>query len=95
MDRRLFEIGKSTKVAVELRRDLCALLSRGGFQLAKCMCNQKKVLGTIPTSYRAPSVLDLNLNSNFLPTERTFVVECNMNNDRFIFKMAPKDKPFT
>ena len=86
---------KSTEVAVELRKDLCALLSRGGFRLTKWLCNRKEVLETIPTSARAPSVLDLDLNSNLLPTERTLGVQWNMNSDMFTFKMTPKDKPFT
>ena len=86
---------KSTKVAVEFRKDLCALLSRGGFRLTKWLCNQKEVLETIPISARAPSVLDLDLNSNVLPTERTLGVQWNMNSDMFTFKMTPKDKPFT
>ena len=88
----MFEIGE---VAVELRKDLCALLSRGGFRLTKWLCNRKEVLETIPTSARAPSVLDLDLNSNVLPTERTLGVQWNMNSDMFTFKMTPKDKPFT
>ena len=85
---------KSTKVAVELREDLCALLSRGGVRLTKWLCNQREVFETIPTSYRAPSVLDLDLNSEVLPIERTFVVQWNMNIDMFTFKMVPKNKPF-
>ena len=55
---------KSTEVAVELRKDLCALPSRAGFRLTKWLCNRKEVLETIPTSARAPSVLDLDLNSS-------------------------------
>ena len=86
---------KSTEVAVELRKDLCALLSRGGFRLTKWLFNRKEVLETIPTSARAPSVFDLDLNSNVLPTERTLGVQWNMNSDMFTFKMSPKDKPFT
>ena len=86
---------KSSEVAVELRGDLCALLLKGGFRMTKWLCNWKEVLETIPTSYRAPSVLDLDLNSNVLPTERTLGVQWNMNSDMFTFKMTPKDKPFT
>ena len=66
---------KSSEVAVELREDLCALLLKGGFRLTKWLCNRKEVLETIPTSYRAPSVLDLDLDSNVLPTERTLGVQ--------------------
>jgi len=86
---------KLTEVAVELREDLCALLSRGGLRLTKWFCNRKEVLETIPTPYRAPSVLDLDLDSNILPTKRTLDVQWNMNSDMFTFKITPKDKPFT
>jgi len=86
---------KSTEVAVKLREDLCALLLRGGFRLNKWLCNRKEVLESIPTPYRAPSVLDLDLDSNVLPTERTLGVQWNMNSDMFTFKITPKDKPFT
>ena len=86
---------KSTEVAVELRKDLCALLSRDRFRLTKWLCNWKEVLETIPTLARAPSVLDLDLNSNVLPTERTLGVQWNMNSDMFTFTMTPKDKPCT
>ena len=52
------------------------------------------MLETIPASYRAPSVLDLDLDSNVPPTERAIGFQWNMNSDMFTFKMTPKDKPF-
>ena len=82
---------KSTDVAVESRDHLCALLSRGSFRLNKWLCNLKEVLETIPTPYRAPSVLGLDLDSNVLPTERTLSVQWIMNSDMFTLR----DKPFT
>ena len=63
--------------------------------MTKWLCNRKEVLETIPSSYRAPSVLDLDLNSNVLPTQRTLGVQWNMTSDMFTLKMAPTDKPFT
>ena len=72
---------QSTEVAVELREHLCV------FRLTKWLCNQGEVLETIPTSYKAPSVLDL-------PIERTLGVQENMDSDMFTFEMIPKDKPF-
>ena len=79
----------------KLREDLCVLLSRGGFQLAKCLCNRRQVLKTIPTSDRASSILDLCSNSCVLPIEVTLGVQCNMDSDMFTFKMVLKDKTFT
>ena len=43
----------SKAVAVQLRIDLCHLLSRGGFRLTKWLCNDKGVLETIPKFERA------------------------------------------
>ena len=76
-------------------RNLCALLSRGRFRLTKWLSNQRKVLETIPTADKDPSVLDLDLNSDVLPIERTLGVQWNMDSDMFTFKVMPKDKPFT
>ena len=86
---------QSTEVAIKLREDLCALLSRGGFRLTKWLSNQREVLETIPIADKAPSVLDLDLNSDVLPIERTLGVQWNMDSDMFTFKVMPKDKPFT
>ena len=63
--------------------------------MTKWLCNRKDVLKTIPTSDRASSNLDLDLNSGVLPIEITLGVQCNMDSDMFTFKMVPKDKPFT
>ena len=58
---------QSNEVASKLREYLCVLLSRGGFRLTKWLCNWREVLKTIPTSDRASSILDLDLNSGVLP----------------------------
>ena len=47
------------------------------------------VLKTIPTSDRASSILDLNLNFGVLPIEITLGVQCNIDSDMFTFKMVP------
>ena len=86
---------QSNEVASKLKEDFCVVLSRGGFRLTKWLCNRKDVLKTIPTSDRASSNLDLDLNSGVLPIEITLGVQCNMDSDMFTFKMVPKDKPFT
>ena len=71
-----------------MREDLCVVLSRGGFQLTKWLCNRREVLKTIPTSDRASSILNLNLNSGVLPIEITLGVRCNIDSDMFTFKMV-------
>ena len=62
---------QSNEVASKLREYLCVLLSRGGFRLTKWLCNWREVLKTIPTSDRASSILDLDLNSGVLRIEIT------------------------
>ena len=85
----------SKAVAVQLRIDLCHLLSRGGFRVTKWLCIDKDVLETIPKFERARSVLDLDLSNQNLPHERTLGVQWNMDSDTFTFKVEPKHKPFT
>ena len=79
---------QSNEVGSKLREDLCVLLSRGGFRLTKWLCNRREVLKTIPTSDRASSILNLNLNSGVLPIEITLGVQCNIDSDMFTFKMV-------
>ena len=86
---------KSSDAAVILRNQLCELLLKGGFRLTKWSCNAKDVLETIPMTDRAPSILDLDLNADELPIERTLGVQWNMETDMFTFKMLTKDKPYT
>ena len=86
---------QSNEVTSKLRDDLCALLSRGGFQLTKWLCNRREVLETIPNSDWASLILDLDLNPDVLPIERTLGFRWNMDSDMFTIKIVPKDKPFT
>ena len=86
---------QSNELASKLREDLCVLLSRGGFRSTKWLCNRKEVLKTIPTSDRASSILDLDLNSGVLPIEITLGVQCNMDSDMFTFKTVPRGMSFT
>ena len=76
---------------------ICALLSRDRLRLTKWLCNRRDVLETIPTSDRASSILDLDLNSDSPLIERTLDVQWtwNMDSDMFTIKMIPKDKLFT
>ncbi|KAL9958369.1 hypothetical protein ACROYT_G035375 [Oculina patagonica] len=85
----------STEVAIRLREDLSQLLVRGGFRLTKWSCNNKEVLETIPTSDIARSLVDLDLNADALPIERTLGIHWNMESDMLTFKVVPKTKPFT
>ena len=57
---------ESSSQAVNLAAQLRDLLSRGGFRLLKWFCNRAEVMETIPKSERASSVLDLDLDKDFL-----------------------------
>ena len=85
----------STEEAIRLREDLSELLMRGGFRLTKWSCNKKEVLETIPTPDIARSLVDLDLNADVLPIERTLGIHWNMELDMLTFKVIPKAKPFT
>ncbi|XP_068760402.1 uncharacterized protein [Montipora capricornis] len=86
---------QSSCAAIDLRSQLCELLQKGGFRLTKWSCNCKDVLETIPNADRAPSIFDLDLKAEELPIERTLGVQWSMETDMFIFKLLPKDKPYT
>ncbi|XP_068735424.1 uncharacterized protein [Montipora capricornis] len=86
---------QSSCAAIYLRSQLCELRQKGGFRLTKWSCNSKDVLETIPNADRAPSIFDLDLKADELPIERTLGVQWSMETDMFIFKLLPKDKPYT
>ena len=85
---------QSSCAAIDLRSQICELLQKGGFRLTKWSCNCKDVLETIPKADRAPTILDLDLNAEELPIERTLGVQWNMETDMFIFKLLLKNKPY-
>ena len=66
---------RSINVATTLSQQLRELLCRGGFQLAKWLSNKKEVIETIPESERASSILDLDLDKDELPVERTLGIQ--------------------
>ncbi|XP_068757389.1 uncharacterized protein [Montipora capricornis] len=86
---------QSSCAAIDLRSQLCEMLQKGRFRLTKWSCNSKDVLETIPNADRAPSIFDLDLKAEELPIERTLGVHWSMETDMFIFKLLPKDKPYT
>ena len=90
-----FKSVQSSCAAIDLRSQLCELFQRGGFRLTKWSCNSKDVLESIPKTDRAPSIFDLDLNAEEPPIERTLGVQWSMETDMFIFKLLPKDKPYT
>jgi len=86
---------KSVENAVEVVDQLREILSKGGFRLTKWSCNRSEVLDTIPQVGKAQSALDLDLDKDELPMQRTLGLHWDMESDKFMFKVAPKDRPST
>ena len=86
---------KSAEDAVEFVNQLQDILSKGAFRLTKWSCNRSEVLDSIPQVERAKSVLDLDLGKGELPIQRTLGLHWDMKSDKFLFKVALKDKPNT
>ena len=72
--------------AIKLAGDCSKLLAEGGFRLTKWVSNRKVVIESIPESERAASVIDLNLDKDELPTERTLGMEWCVETDTFKVK---------
>ena len=62
---------RSVGNAVEVVDQLREILSRGGLCLTKWSSNRSEVLDTIPQDEKAPSLLDLDLDKDNLPVQRT------------------------
>ena len=84
---------KSVENAVEVVDQLREILSKGGFRLTKWSCNRSEVLDTIPQDEKAPSVVNLDLDKDKLPMQRTLGLHWDMESDKFMFKVALKDRP--
>ena len=63
--------------------------------LTKWLCNKPEVIESIAKVERAPSVLDLELNKERLPVQRTLGLKWDMESDKFTFEVSLKDKPNT
>ncbi|KAL9958197.1 hypothetical protein ACROYT_G035176 [Oculina patagonica] len=72
---------ESSVHAVKLASQLRELLSRGGFRLRKWLSNRPKAMETISERERASSVLDLDLDKERHPVERTLDLRWDMQND--------------
>ena len=86
---------KSSATAVDIVDQLRNILSKGGFRLTKWLCNRPEVLNSIPQVERAPSVLALDLDKEKPPIQRTLGLHWDMKSDKFMFKVALKDRPNT
>ncbi|XP_028517747.1 uncharacterized protein LOC114576018 [Exaiptasia diaphana] len=86
---------KTSEEAISLVKELTDMLSMGGFRLTKWLSNDPDVIGSIPESERSAKVLDLDMDKERLPVERTLGLKWDMHADKFIFDVMPKEKPAT
>lgn len=85
----------TSEQASSLIQELTEMLAKGGFRLTKWLSNQAEVIASIPESERSSSLLDLDLDNERLPIERTLGMKWDMYSDNFIFDVQPKIKPAT
>ena len=85
----------SVEAGIDLASQLIDLLGKGGFRLRKWISNNREVLAAVPSSERASSVLDLDLNLDDLPIERTLGLRWNVEFDTFGFRTVLKERPAT
>jgi hypothetical protein len=82
--------------AIELVKDLCNLLGKGGFRLTKFTSNIKAVLESIPPQDRAKNVRMLDLTTcASLPTERALGCRWDTELDTLGVKIRQRDPVFT
>ena len=81
---------QKTEDAIQLIEELRRLLAKRSFQLTKFVCNDVKVLSSIPESERAKSIVSLDFDE--LPVQRALGVEWNVTEDTFNFRTAERKK---
>ncbi|XP_006811478.1 uncharacterized protein LOC102806687 [Saccoglossus kowalevskii] len=86
---------ENVEQAIQLVKELKALCKEGGFNLTKWSSNEREVLREIPLDDRAKELMDLDLESSQLPTERTLGVLWNAETDEFQFKCQIKKTEVT
>jgi len=81
------------RAAIQLAQELRDLLAKGGFRLTKWMSNSPAVLSSIPEQERAPSIKNLDFDTNYI--ERALGIQWNVSSDNFGFAIAIKERPPT
>lgn len=85
----------NSEEAIRMYRQLCELLSLGGFRLTKWISNCRTVLNAIPEKEWSKELKDIRLEDEDLPTERALGLQWNAETDKFTFKICRKEKPPT
>ncbi len=79
--------------AKELAKQLWELLAKGGFNLTKWVSNSREVMASIPSSERAPKMVDLDVES--FPDIVALGVSWNIETDTFYFRIRNENSANT
>jgi len=86
---------KNSEEAIRICKQVCRLLSLGGFRLTKWISNSRKVLNAIPEAEWSKELKDVSIDDEELPTERALGLQWKAEIDKFTFKICHKEKPLT
>ncbi|XP_045905970.1 uncharacterized protein LOC123971296 [Micropterus dolomieu] len=84
----------SEEEARKMIQDLTALCQKGGFTLSKWVSNSRAVLRSVSEVHRAKDMMELDLDTDQLPVERT-LVQWYVETDQFGFKASVQEQPRT
>ena len=85
----------SVEMAIHLARQLHELLALRGFRLAKFVLNSQEVLKSLPEAERAKSLVEINLDNEDLPRERTLGILWDVGEDNFTYESSLAETPLT
>ncbi|KAK0135655.1 hypothetical protein N1851_028490 [Merluccius polli] len=85
----------SEEEAEKMIQELTALCHKGGFTLSKWVSNSRAVLRSVSESHRAKDMMELDLDTDQLPVERTLGLQWCVETDQFGFKASAQERPQT
>lgn len=85
----------SEEEARKMIQDLTALCQKGGFTLSKWVSNSRAVLRSVSEVHRAKDMMELDLDTDQLPVERTLGLQWYVETDQFGFKASVQEQPRT
>ena len=83
----------SVKQAINFIKQICDLLSSGGFHLTKFLSNNKHILSRVSENDRASSVVDRQ--DRQLPTQKALGVSWKADTNNLEVKVNIREKPCT
>jgi hypothetical protein len=86
----------SVDSGIQRATELRELLQKGGWRIHKYLSNSRELLHAIPDSERSKTVLDLDLDSERLPSDRALGVIWHVEEDKLGIQIGDRtDKPLT